>query len=143
MPMLCPPPCGRQPLLMALLLSSLASSAIAQDQPLAEPDEGQETVTLPEVDETALRHFARLGDQRRLEAEIARLQALHPGWVPPANPLFVDDPAKDAIQALWDLFGSGDIEGAEAVIAERRAADPAWRPPEDLVAATAETSWSR
>ena len=37
----------------------------------------------PQVDETALRYFARQGDVRRLNAEIARLHSLYPDWTPP------------------------------------------------------------
>ena len=112
----CPLRSGRKGLIMTMLLSGLVWPAVAQEAPFPESGDSPESMTLQEVDETALRYFARLGDQRRLEAEIARLQALYPGWVPPANPLSADDPANDEIQALWDLYGTGDIDGVEAAI---------------------------
>jgi hypothetical protein len=57
----------------------------------------------PAVDETALRYFARQGDTRRLNAEIARLRSLYPDWTPPADPSkgpVVPDPQLDR---LWSL----------------------------------------
>ena len=43
------------------------------------------------VDESALRYFARQGDTRRLEAEIARLKAIYPAWQPPQDPSAPED----------------------------------------------------
>ena len=48
---------------------------------------------MPDIDESALRYFARTGDQRRLEAEMARLKLLYPDWIPPANPAAPAAPA--------------------------------------------------
>ena len=58
----------------------------------------------PAVDKSALRYFARQGDQRRLDAEIARLRALYPDWVPPADPtapeIFVDPGTRPVLAPL-------------------------------------------
>ena len=56
----------------------------------------------PNVDLSALRYFARQGDTERLKTEIARLKALYPSWVPPADPLTAGtaDKALDAVISL-------------------------------------------
>lgn len=89
------------------------------------------------VDESAIRYFARQGDERRLQAEIARLSAIYPGWMPPADPLATDNGVDDDLQALWDLYGQGDLAGVQAAIDLRRAGAPEWRPPQDLLNALA------
>ena len=114
-------------LLPALVAIGLAMPAVAQ-APAAAP------VTDPArvVDETALRYFARQGDERRLQAEIARLAAIYPGWVPPEDPLATTDTVDPLIQQLWDLYGVGDTARIQALIAERTASQPGWRPPVEL-----------
>lgn len=87
----------------------------------------------PVVDESALRYFARQGDQRRLEIEIARLRALYPNWTPPADPLSVPANVDERIEALWRLYAEGRLAEARAAIAERQAGEPAWQPPADLI----------
>ena len=87
----------------------------------------------PVVDESALRYFARTGDKRRLDAEIARLKALYPDWVPPADPsapeIFVDP----ELDAFWQLFSEGKYAEVRSGIAERRAREPDWVPPDALI----------
>ena len=91
-------------------------------------------VTQSKVDETALRYFARQGDTRRVEAEIARLRAIYPDWEPPTN-LLADDFTPDAsIEAIWQLYTAGDYAGARAAIAEKQAADSSFVPSPDLLA---------
>ncbi|SER35484.1 hypothetical protein SAMN05216548_11622 [Faunimonas pinastri] len=88
----------------------------------------------PKVDETALRYFAQQGDQKRLRAEIARLRALYPNWVPPTNfnePAQVGDPELDR---MWKLYAAGKYGDVRSAIAARSAADPNWKPPADLIA---------
>lgn len=92
--------------------------------------------TQPQVDESALRYFARQGDQKRLEAEIARLTALYPGWQPPANPLADTGSGVDTeLQGLWDIYGTGDIPKLHQAIADRQSREPGWTPPDDLAKA--------
>jgi tetratricopeptide (TPR) repeat protein len=88
--------------------------------------------TGPKVDESALRYFARQGDRRRLEAEIARLRALYPGWQPPADPAAPPDHTDAALDRMWQLFAEGNYAGVRSAIAERRAAEPGWAPPAAL-----------
>src|SRR5690606_35167701 len=76
------------------------------------------------VDESALRYFARQGDQKRLEAEIARLRALYPNWTPPADPL-LSPPGVDAqLDAIWMLYSQGRYAEARQAIAQRQSEDP-------------------
>lgn len=96
--------------------------------------------TEPVIDESAIRYFARQGDERRLQAEIARLSALYPGWTPPADPLAIDSGFDEQLQAMWDLYGQGDLEGVRSAIEARRDSTPEWRPPQELLDALASGS---
>jgi len=87
----------------------------------------------PVVDETALRYFARQGDIRRLEAEIARLKALYPDWAPPADPLAVQSNSDPRIDAMWQLYSEGNYAEIRKAIVEAQTADPAFQPPQDLL----------
>lgn len=86
-----------------------------------------------QVDETALRYFARQGDTKRLEAEIARLRALYPQWRPPADPLAIPPQGDPQLDAVWKLYSEGRYAEVRKAIADRAAADPSWQPPKDLV----------
>lgn len=109
---------------VAPLLLGQAAPAAGTAAPAAQP---------PQVDESALRYFARQGDTRRLEAEIARLKALYPDWTPPADPL-ADQPITDQeLDPIWALYAEGRIAEARSRIAERQARDATWQPPQDLL----------
>ncbi|WEK49627.1 MAG: hypothetical protein P0Y66_18255 [Candidatus Kaistia colombiensis] len=87
----------------------------------------------PVVDETALRYFARQGDERRLQAEIARLRALNPDWTPPDDfsaPAPVSDPVLDQ---LWKLYGDGQYAAVRSAIAARLVREPNWQAPPDFL----------
>jgi cellulose synthase operon protein C len=86
----------------------------------------------PPVDETALRYFARQGDTRRLNAEIARLRSLYSDWTPPEDPLKGPAVADPQLDHLWSLYAQGQFAEARAAMAERQGADPKWLPPKDL-----------
>lgn len=86
----------------------------------------------PQVDETALRYFARQGDQVRLEQEIARLKALYPSWTPPEDPLAVPNVGDPQLDAMWQLYAQGKYAELRKAISDRQAADPAWQIPADL-----------
>lgn len=90
------------------------------------------TSTQPKVDETALRYFAARGDTKRLEAEIARLKALYPTWVPPQNPLAAAPLGDPQLDAMWKLYSDGKLAELEKAIAARQQAEPGWTPPQDL-----------
>ncbi|WP_417582072.1 tetratricopeptide repeat protein [Pelagibacterium sp.] len=135
--------------LAAILVMMLGSTAFGQDASGTPPEmpvpqtQGIPSTTAPtapasptspqSVDETALRYFARQGDQRRVDAEIARLRTLYPDWDPPEN-LLTDDYVPDAsIERIWELYGDGDFAGARAAIAEKQSNDPEWQPTEDML----------
>lgn len=88
--------------------------------------------TPAEVDESALRYFARQGDTRRLEIEIARLRALYPGWTPPADPLATLPVTDAALDEIWELYSQGRFSEARHKIAERQTNVLGWQPPADL-----------
>ncbi|UYN99167.1 MAG: cellulose synthase [Devosia sp.] len=86
-----------------------------------------------EVDETALRYFARQGDLERMQREIDRLRILHPGWQPPADPLAEDVSPNQDIITIWELFSAGDYAGTRAAIAALQEKDPNYQPSADLL----------
>jgi len=131
---------------IAIAIVSLGFAAIAQQsgesgvrQPPNAPPAGSAQSSRPSVDESALRYFASQGDTRRVDAEIARLRALYPEWVPPSDlsqlagsGVPVTDPALDS---LWQLYADGKIAEIRAAIAERQTREPQWKPPAELVTA--------
>lgn len=95
----------------------------------AETAEAPPAQTIPDVDESALRYFARQGDTRRLNAEIARLRALYPGWQPPANPAAPIDYSDPELDRMWEVFSEQDYAQVRAMIAARQQREPSWDPP--------------
>ncbi len=87
----------------------------------------------PKVDESALRYFASRGDKARLQAEIARLQALYPNWVPPADPLAVPQSGDRQLEQMWQLYSEGRYAELRKAIADRQASESGWQPPPDLL----------
>ncbi|MGV8841138.1 MAG: cellulose synthase [Bauldia sp.] len=94
---------------------------------------GGNTAAIPEVDTAALRYFARQGDTVRLQAEIARLQALYPGWTPPADPLATPVYADTEMDRMWALYSEGRFADVRSAIADRQQREPGWSPPEALL----------
>jgi len=109
-----------------------AHSAIAQTPATADTTTTPVAAPATTVDESALRYFARLGDKQRFDAEAARLAAIYPGWEPPADPLAAPDTVDHELQAIWDIYGTGDIPALKAAILERQSREPGWQPPQDL-----------
>ncbi|MEK1890127.1 MAG: cellulose synthase [Phyllobacterium sp.] len=97
------------------------------------PEQPPAATTPPKVDETALRYFARQGDQRRLEAEIARLRALYPDWTPPADPLAAPVQTDASLDAMWKLYADGKLAELRKAIQERQSSEQGWTPPSDLI----------
>jgi tetratricopeptide (TPR) repeat protein len=87
----------------------------------------------PKVDESALRYFASRGDKARLQAEISRLQALYPNWVPPADPLAIPQNSDKQLEAMWQLYSEGRYAELRKAIADRQTAQTGWQPPADLL----------
>ncbi|MBB3310832.1 hypothetical protein FHT78_002576 [Rhizobium sp. BK196] len=86
----------------------------------------------PVVDVSALRYFASRGDKVRLQAEISRLQALYPNWVPPADPLAIPQNGDRQLENMWQLYSEGRYAELRKAIADRQAAEN-WQPPADLL----------
>ena len=108
--------------------------AQADATPAAAVSPAPVTAPGPVVDETALRYFARQGDERRLQAEIARLRALYPDWTPPDDfsaPAPIGDAALDQ---MWKLYGDGQYAAVRSAIAARLVREPNWQAPPDLIA---------
>lgn len=93
------------------------------------PSAGGEATDV-QVDESALRYYAQTGRYDRLEGEIRRLRALHPGWSPPDD-LFDPQPEFDE-KPLWDLLAEGRLDDLAAAINEYRATRPDWAPSDAL-----------
>jgi hypothetical protein len=89
----------------------------------------------PGIDLSALQYYASRHEMARVDAEIKRLRALHPGWQPPEDPAAIVLPNSAAEeQPLWELFAADKIDELKAEIARRRKADPSFAPPDDLMA---------
>ena len=101
--------------------------------PPAQPPAAAGANGAPLVDESALRYFARQGDQRRLAAEIARLKALYPGWTPPTNPLDAPAGTDPELDRMWALYAENKLAEVRKAIADRQAAEPDWVVPDDLL----------
>lgn len=86
-----------------------------------------------QADLDALRYYRSSGQSAKYDAELRRLQRLHPGWTPPAMSDTGGGGGSD-VQALWDLLGAGRYAELEAAIAERRQRSPGWAPPAKLTA---------
>ncbi len=84
------------------------------------------------VDISLLRYLAARGDKRAAEAEVARLQALNPGWQPPADLFGPARPAVD-VAPLWALYEKRDYAGVREAIARLEADNPDWQPPANLL----------
>ncbi|MBY5518994.1 cellulose synthase [Rhizobium leguminosarum] len=102
---------------------------------VSKPPAPQQAAAAPQlaVDESALRYFASRGDKVRLQAEISRLQALYPNWVPPADPLAVPQNGDKQLEAMWQLYSDGRYAELRKAVADRQAADAGWQPPADLL----------
>ncbi|WP_027133801.1 hypothetical protein [Geminicoccus roseus] len=83
------------------------------------------------VDEALLRYLAGRGDRDAVQAEIARLQELHPGWQAPTD-LFGGPPAVDE-GPLWQLYEAGDYARVRDRIGSIRQDRPDWTPPANLL----------
>lgn len=87
----------------------------------------------PAVDETALRYFARQGDTKRLQAEIARLRALYPGWTPPVDPAAAPVQVDSELDRMWQLYAQGKYAEVRQAIAQRQTGEANWQAPKDLL----------
>lgn len=111
--------------------ATISTAADAATTPSNPPQAG--AAEQPVVDESALRYFATRGDKLRLQAEISRLQALYPNWVPPADPLAIPQNGDRQLENMWRLYSEGRYAELRKVIADRQAGENGWQPPADLL----------
>lgn len=104
----------------------------APAQPVDGANVRQPAPALDPVTTAALYYYARERQTDRVDAEIQRLQILHPGFVPPSDLYIVA--AQDAPDEteLWTLFAADDFAGINAEIVRRKTEDPAWEPTADF-----------
>lgn len=113
--------------------AAVAPEVVAQTQPRPTPPAAAQSPAAPKVDESALRYFASRGDKARLQAEISRLQALYPNWVPPADPLAIPQGGDKQLEAMWQLYSEGRYAELRKAISDRQASEAGWQPPGDLL----------
>lgn len=95
---------------------------------------GEPAPNLDPVHTAALYYYAKERQIDRVEAEIARLRSLHPGFNPPQDLYLAADEIVPDETTLWDLFAADDFTGIDAEIIRRTAADPSWMPTVDFQA---------
>lgn len=115
-----------------------AGRASDQAQATPVPDPASTNTPDPKTDQVqpdlaALRYFATRGDTARLQAEIARLRALYPTWVPPDNPLAIPVNRDRQLEDMWRLYAEGQYAEVRKSVAARQASEPSWQPPQDLL----------
>ncbi|EWY39280.1 hypothetical protein N825_07325 [Skermanella stibiiresistens SB22] len=132
--------------LAAVLLASVSTASLAQQDnqyramrqgvtvdltveraaPSADPMTGEQ------VDISTLRAYASRFDYQRVDDEIRRLKAQHPGWTPPTD-LFAPKAAAVDERGLWASWERGDVAAVDRETAILRSLNPGWSPPAKLV----------
>ena len=120
-----------------LLISSQAQSypadtiliAPRQEKPVEAASDGS---ALDPVQTAALYYYAKQRQTERVEAEIARLQALHPGFMPPRDLYPASQAAVPDETSLWEMFTADDFTRIDAEIIRRQAEDASWQPTPDF-----------
>jgi tetratricopeptide (TPR) repeat protein len=83
-------------------------------------------------DESALRYYAALHQDDRVNTEINRLRRLYSDWRVPEDldsATLSDDPEEEV---LWELFANDRLDDLQVVINQRMKQNPRWRPSKDL-----------
>jgi tetratricopeptide (TPR) repeat protein len=83
-------------------------------------------------EESALRYYAALHQDDRVNTEINRLRRLYPDWRVPEDldsATLSDDPEEEV---LWELFANDRLDDLQVVINQRMRQNPRWRPSKDL-----------
>ncbi len=124
---------AQQPAPVPVVPQTAPPAAPASATPANPPPTGTAASQQPVVDESALRYFASRGDKVRLQAEISRLQALYPNWVPPADPLAIPQNGDRQLENMWQLYSEGRYAELRRAIADRQTTESGWQPPADLL----------
>jgi hypothetical protein len=96
----------------------------------SEPSEKSENDPAP--DDSAVRYYASRNETTRVNAEIARLQRLYPGWQSPKDLYDAPTTGVEDEAELWSLYSADRMDELEAAIATRKASERGWRPSADL-----------
>jgi len=87
----------------------------------------------------ALRFYVQKNETAAVQAEINRLKAAFPGWVPPTDLGDLSQQAQSGptteIADIYARLGRGDIEGMRRVVQKTQARFPGWQVPPDLARA--------
>ena len=87
----------------------------------------------PQLDLSALRYYASLGQKDRVAAETRRLQKLDPAFRAPDD-LYTAHPGRPDEGMLWALYGQGRLDDIAKAVTLRQSVEPGWTPSEDLLA---------
>ncbi|MEP6244746.1 MAG: hypothetical protein ABJ086_14875, partial [Lentilitoribacter sp.] len=130
---------NRQPLnLQTPIMGASESHTLVPQTPVIRKQVVKKSVeTTPQyafadADLAALYYYAKQRQHERVDAEIARLQVLHPGFTAPADLYVTAQKLVPNEQPLWDMFAVDDFTGIDAEIVRRKTEDPKWRPTEDF-----------
>lgn len=85
-----------------------------------------------DADLSALYYYAKQRQHSRVDAEIARLQVIHPGFIAPADLYVTAQKLVPNEQPLWDMFAVDDFTGIDAELVRRKTEDPKWQSTEDF-----------
>ena len=110
----------------------LASAAVAAS--LVWPSLALSQAQPGEDDLRALRYYISQNETDAVSAEIRRLQAAFPGWMPPADlsQVLQTGPTTE-VDAIYAHIASGDLAGARQILTDARAKFPKWIPPADML----------
>lgn len=87
---------------------------------------------LDPVQTAALYYYAKQRQSERVDAEITRLQVLHPGFMPPKDLYTASQAAVPDETSLWEMFTADDFTRIDAEIIRRQAEDASWQPTPDF-----------
>ena len=91
-------------------------------------------VKLDAVDLAGLYFYAKERNIGRVDAEIRRLQAIHPGFVPPADLYAPETERAPDESSLWALYEANDFTGIDAEIIRRKVEKSDYEPSKDFAA---------
>ncbi|MGJ8572122.1 MAG: hypothetical protein ACSHXI_15635 [Hoeflea sp.] len=109
-----------------------AGTAVVAPSQHNAPPIAADTPALDPVETAALYYYAKQRQSERVDAEITRLQILHPGFMPPKGLYTLSLAAVPDETSLWEMFVADDFTGIDAEIIRRHAEDASWKPTPDF-----------